>query len=206
MGRPLPACAGVARVCVFSLGIDLDKGLRLRRGQAGAHFQRFVAKRVHARPCQIRMAGVFAATRSLGHASRPSLESGAGAFAGEALSFSSVKNRRILSAAYPQCALRDLLLSQKHHRDMHKAIANQTTDAAPIAKDASAYQERLLRINVVQQLTGIGRSTIYSRMAGGDFPLGVRVHGNCIAWKESEINAWIDSRPRAGASASKGAK
>lgn len=89
---------------------------------------------------------------------------------------------------------------------MHKVTENQAIKAAPIPQVPSTYHERLLRINVVQQLTGIGRSTIYSRMACGDFPLAVRVHGNCMAWKESEINAWIDSRPRADLSVSTGAK
>ena len=98
------------------------------------------------------------------------------------------------------------MLSKKHHTDMHKANANQAIKTAPISQVPSDYHERLLRLNVVQQLTGIGRSTIYSRMACGDFPLAVRVHGNCIAWKESEINAWIDSRPRAELAVTKGAK
>jgi len=61
-----------------------------------------------------------------------------------------------------------------------------------------SHRERLLRIDAVMFLTGLGRSVIYGRMAASDFPSAVRVHGRCVAWKETEVNAWIESRPRAG--------
>lgn len=56
-----------------------------------------------------------------------------------------------------------------------------------------SYQERLLRINAVVFLTGLSRGVIYRRMDAGEFPRAVRVHGKCVAWKESEVNAWIEN-------------
>ena len=61
----------------------------------------------------------------------------------------------------------------------------------------NARGDRLLRLDAVKHLTSLGRSTIYSRIAVGQFPNALRIHGNCVAWRESEINAWIASRPRA---------
>lgn len=78
-----------------------------------------------------------------------------------------------------------------------------TSTAAPLAavpmhaQLQGTYHERLLRIDAVMFLTGLGRSAIYGRMASSDFPRAVRVHGRCVAWKETEVNAWIKSRPHA---------
>lgn len=57
--------------------------------------------------------------------------------------------------------------------------------------------ERLLRISDVRHLTGLGRSTIYAKIKNEEFPQPVRVHGTCVAWKESEVGAWIAALPRA---------
>lgn len=55
------------------------------------------------------------------------------------------------------------------------------------------HQERLLRINEVIFLVGLSRGVLYRRMEAGQFPRAVRLHGNCVAWKESEVNAWIEN-------------
>ncbi|MGF6211959.1 helix-turn-helix transcriptional regulator [Comamonas sp. 4034] len=89
---------------------------------------------------------------------------------------------------------------------MEKKTSTAATKFPLISQLPSPYHDRLLQINVVQQLTGAGRQTIYRWMDSGAFPLAVRVHGKRIAWKESEINAWIDSRPRADLPSAKEAK
>lgn len=63
---------------------------------------------------------------------------------------------------------------------------------SPIQSKAS---ERLLRITDVCHVTGLGRSTVYAKIKNEEFPPPVRVHGTCVAWKESEVNAWIASLP-----------
>ena len=63
------------------------------------------------------------------------------------------------------------------------------------------YRERLLRINDVCFMTGLGRSTVYAKVKGADFPGPVQLHGSSVAWRESEVDAWIAARPAAGATA-----
>ena len=58
--------------------------------------------------------------------------------------------------------------------------------------------ERLLRRREVSKVTGIGRSSIYRLMQHGDFPRPVRVGPAAVRWRESEVNAWVESRPVAG--------
>ena len=56
---------------------------------------------------------------------------------------------------------------------------------------------RLLRRREVEEITGVGRSSIYRLMHSGDFPRPVRVGPSAVRWKESEIIAWVESRPAA---------
>ena len=55
--------------------------------------------------------------------------------------------------------------------------------------------KRLLRRREVEKITGIGRSTIYRFMQEGDFPRPVKVGPSAVRWRESEVNAWVESRP-----------
>ncbi|WP_332408370.1 AlpA family transcriptional regulator [Vibrio metschnikovii] len=44
-------------------------------------------------------------------------------------------------------------------------------------------------------MTGLGRSTIYKFMADEtDFPKSVPLGGRAVAWVESEIEEWMESR------------
>ncbi|MGY3686374.1 AlpA family transcriptional regulator [Vibrio coralliilyticus] len=54
---------------------------------------------------------------------------------------------------------------------------------------------RFLRIQDVMSLTGLGRSIIYKFMADEtDFPKSVPLGGRAVAWVESEIEEWMESR------------
>lgn len=73
--------------------------------------------------------------------------------------------------------------------------------AEPVPPLERRHRERLLRIDDVCYLTGLGRSTVYAKVKGGAFPHPVQLHGACVAWRESEVDAWIDARPLATAPA-----
>jgi len=54
---------------------------------------------------------------------------------------------------------------------------------------------KFLRIRQVMQLTGLSRMTIYRLERDGRFPKRRRLSKNAVAWLESDISAWADSRP-----------
>jgi prophage regulatory protein len=54
---------------------------------------------------------------------------------------------------------------------------------------------KFLRIRQVMQLTGLSRMTIYRLELAGKFPKRRRLSENSVAWLESDIAAWADSRP-----------
>ena len=55
----------------------------------------------------------------------------------------------------------------------------------------------LLRLPEVKKRTGISRSTIYARIACGQFPAPVSLGGRAVAWLESEGIGWINDRVNA---------
>lgn len=50
-----------------------------------------------------------------------------------------------------------------------------------------------LRFPDVLARTGLSRRTIYYRMAAGTFPQSVALGPNSVAWRESELLAWMDA-------------
>ena len=57
--------------------------------------------------------------------------------------------------------------------------------------------DRLLRSRQVEEITGMGRSSVYRLMQDGDFPPPVRVGPAAVRWREGTITDWLESRPLA---------
>ena len=51
-----------------------------------------------------------------------------------------------------------------------------------------------LRRSVVEGRTGLSRSSIYDRIAAGEFPKPVPLGGRSVGWLESEIVEWQKAR------------
>lgn len=54
--------------------------------------------------------------------------------------------------------------------------------------------EKLLRRPEVEARTGLSRSTLYDWMKRGEFPQPVKLGTRLVAWRESDVTAWLDSR------------
>lgn len=55
---------------------------------------------------------------------------------------------------------------------------------------------RLIRIKKVTEITGLSKSYIYQLVKQGVFPQSILLiaGGSAVAWLESEVNDWIESR------------
>lgn len=53
---------------------------------------------------------------------------------------------------------------------------------------------RLLRLSIVMDRTGLGRSSIYQKMTEGSFPKPVPVGPRGRRWASEEIDDWISAR------------
>ncbi len=58
-------------------------------------------------------------------------------------------------------------------------------------------QNTFLRIPDVIKTVGLCKASIYNMMTRGEFPRPKRLSSRAVAWKLSDIQAWIESRPSA---------
>lgn len=56
----------------------------------------------------------------------------------------------------------------------------------------------LLRRREVEQRTGLSRSTIYAWINDNRFPRPVKLGERIVAWRESDIDDWLESRVSEG--------
>lgn len=54
---------------------------------------------------------------------------------------------------------------------------------------------KFLRIGHVMQLIGLSRMTIYRLERAGEFPNRRQLSKNSVAWLDTDIDGWAESRP-----------
>jgi prophage regulatory protein len=54
--------------------------------------------------------------------------------------------------------------------------------------------DALLVLATVRALTSLSKSTIYERMARGDFPQAIRLGRRCTRWRSSDVVAWLQAK------------
>ena len=55
-------------------------------------------------------------------------------------------------------------------------------------------RDRLIRLQEVLRLAGVGKSTWYALMKTGDAPKGIQLTKRCTAWSENAILTWVQNR------------
>lgn len=60
--------------------------------------------------------------------------------------------------------------------------------------ESKNFQTRLLRVPDLCKKLGISRAQIYRLLSAGDFPRPLRLSERTRAWRESDIELWIDER------------
>lgn len=58
--------------------------------------------------------------------------------------------------------------------------------------------QKLLRRADVEARTGLSRSTIYAWMEKGSFPKPMKLGARLVAWRETDIDAWVEGKSEAG--------
>ena len=56
---------------------------------------------------------------------------------------------------------------------------------------------RVMRMPEVCQFTGLGKSTIYKKLADGSFPAPVRLGPRAVGWRSGDIVEWLQDPARA---------
>ena len=55
--------------------------------------------------------------------------------------------------------------------------------------------DSLLRLPRVKMTSGLSRSSIYENIKNGTFPTPIKIGKRAVAWRESDIQKWLNSRP-----------
>ena len=55
-------------------------------------------------------------------------------------------------------------------------------------------QQEFIRLNVVQEITSLSKSTIYRLISEGEFPKQIQIGKRAVVWVRSDINAWINQK------------
>ena len=71
------------------------------------------------------------------------------------------------------------------------------TTPTAVSGDPRPTPDRLLRRPAVEAMVGLRRAAIYDLVARGQFPRPVRIGARAVAWRFTDIAAWITSRPTA---------
>ncbi|MBC3488915.1 AlpA family transcriptional regulator [Pseudomonas sp. SWRI50] len=53
---------------------------------------------------------------------------------------------------------------------------------------------KIIRLQQVMEMTGLGRSTVYKYVSGSLFPKPISLGGRSVGWLESEVKEWILNR------------
>ena len=59
---------------------------------------------------------------------------------------------------------------------------------------APAQQQRILRRRAVENIVGMGRSSINAAVAAKKFPAPIKLCGRSVGWLGTEIDAWVAAR------------
>jgi prophage regulatory protein len=62
-----------------------------------------------------------------------------------------------------------------------------------LARDPKA-RDRLIDIEQVKDMVGLGRTQIYKLMNAGRFPIGIRLSAKAVRWSEAAVQQWISDR------------
>ena len=56
--------------------------------------------------------------------------------------------------------------------------------------------DKLLTCNEVEEILGLGRTTIYEMVGAGRMPAPLKIGKRAIRWDPVELREWLDARPR----------
>ena len=81
--------------------------------------------------------------------------------------------------------------------------AQATHSATPTPHDGRvnvtpAKPGKLLRLPIVEERTGLKKSTLYAQVKAGNLSAPVRLSARAVAWREEDIDRWISERIATG--------
>jgi prophage regulatory protein len=73
-------------------------------------------------------------------------------------------------------------------------VSNTTPQATATPATAEAKPDRLIRLEELETLVSLKKSSIYNLMRAGKFVKPIRLSSRCTAWSYAAVQAWIQAR------------
>ena len=70
----------------------------------------------------------------------------------------------------------------------------RTIPGATPRNNGAEMTKKVLRRKAVEAKTGNSTSTMYEKMAAGEFPKPIKLGARAVGWLEDEIDEWIERR------------
>ena len=55
-------------------------------------------------------------------------------------------------------------------------------------------EQQFIRLNKVQEITSLSKSSIYRLISDGDFPKQIQIGKRSVVWVRSDVNNWINQK------------
>ena len=79
--------------------------------------------------------------------------------------------------------------------DLFALADRKPMPADPVQQHAAPADDELWSIKIVRAKTGLSRASVYKYMEQGLFPRQRHLGPGRVAWRASDVRAWIASRP-----------
>jgi prophage regulatory protein len=73
-------------------------------------------------------------------------------------------------------------------------VSNTPPQATATPAPAEAKPDRLIRLEELETLVSLKKSSIYNLMRAGKFVKPIRLSSRCTAWSYAAVQAWIQAR------------
>jgi prophage regulatory protein len=88
------------------------------------------------------------------------------------------------------------IIGNRHYRSGTQPYPYTITEQQKSCQ-AKVFHMQLLALREVRQQTGLSRTTIYRKIASGEFPAPLRISAGCVRWDSDDLEAWRAALPRA---------
>ena len=87
-----------------------------------------------------------------------------------------------------------LIMTTMSSNPEYRSSTFPTQSLTALASDAAA--PRFLRLSQVIEMTGVGKTFIYTHMEKGSFPKQIQISPRTVVWLEQDIIDWMQQKIR----------
>ena len=80
---------------------------------------------------------------------------------------------------------------------MNPTTSTETAPKSHQPLHVAQLDDALLKLQTVRAMTGLSDSTIYRKLAAGEFPQPIRLSARCTRFRAGDVTAWLRAQAAA---------